>query len=92
MRGPVLQTRRAHQFLANLKMLAKTCDRLTGAKEARSTVFLALSKGLSAVGFSSQAAIAWRRAECPSPRRDLLQRHTLPVCRPHREVSLSRYA
>jgi hypothetical protein len=51
--GSVFQTRTAHQFLGNLKMLAKTTDRLEGAKEVLSTVLSGVNKALSAVGVSS---------------------------------------
>lgn len=51
--GPVFQTKTADQFLGNLKMLAKTTDRLEGTKTVMSTVLRGVNKALEAVGVES---------------------------------------
>jgi len=51
--GPVFQTKRADQFLGNLKMLAKTTDRLEGTKTVMSSVLRGVNKALETVGIES---------------------------------------
>ena len=51
--GPVFQTRTAEKFLGNLKLLAKTTDRLQGTKEALSSVLRGVNTALEAVGIAS---------------------------------------
>lgn len=51
--GPVFQTKTADQFLGNLKMLAKTTDRLEGTKTVMSGVLRGVSKALETVGIES---------------------------------------
>lgn len=51
--GPVFQTPTADKFLGNLKLLAKTTDKLEGTKEALSTVLRGVNTALEAVGISS---------------------------------------
>ncbi|MFQ8434088.1 catalase family protein [Amaricoccus sp. W119] len=51
--GPVFQTRTAEQFLGNLKLLARTTDRLEGTKEALSSVLRGVNTALEAVGIES---------------------------------------
>jgi catalase len=51
--GPVFQAPTADKFLANLKLLAKTTDRLEGTKETLSTVLRGVNTALEAVGISS---------------------------------------
>lgn len=53
--GPVFQAENAEKFLGNLKLLAKTTDRLEGTKEVLSSVLQAVNKGMEAVGVSSSA-------------------------------------
>lgn len=53
--GPVFQAPNAEKFLGNLKMLAKTTDRMEGTKEVLSSVLQTVNKGLEAVGISSPA-------------------------------------
>ena len=51
--GPVFQARTADQFLGNLKLLAKTTDRLEGTKKVMSTVLRGVNTALTAVGIES---------------------------------------
>ncbi|WP_062114497.1 catalase family protein [Aureimonas sp. AU40] len=51
--GPVFQTKTADQFLGNLKMLAKTTDRLEGTKTVMSSVLRGVNKALESVGIES---------------------------------------
>ena len=51
--GTVFQTRTAEKFLGNLKLLAKTTDRLEGTKEVLSSVLRGVSTALEAVGIAS---------------------------------------
>lgn len=51
--GPVFQAPNAKKFLSNLKMLAKTTDRMEGTKEVLSSVLQVANKGLEAVGLAS---------------------------------------
>jgi catalase len=53
--GPVFQTKTADQFLGNLKMLAKTTDRLEGTKTVMSSVLRGVNTALEAVGIESSA-------------------------------------
>lgn len=51
--GNVFQTRTAEQFLGNLKLLARTTDRLQGTKEVLSSVLRGVNTALEAVGIAS---------------------------------------
>ncbi len=51
--GPVFQAQNAGKFLGNLKLLAKTTDRLEGTKETLSAVLRGVSTALGAVGIQS---------------------------------------
>ena len=51
--GPVFQTRTAAQFLGNLKLLARTTDRLEGTKTVLSSVMRGVNSALAAVGVES---------------------------------------
>ena len=51
--GKVFQAKTADKFLGNLKLLAKTTDRLEGTKKAMSTVLRGVNKALEAVGIES---------------------------------------
>ncbi|WP_427025396.1 catalase family protein [Aureimonas ureilytica] len=51
--GPVFQTKTADQFLGNLKLLAKTTDRLEGTKTVMSSVLRGVNKALETVGIES---------------------------------------
>ncbi len=51
--GPVFQAPTADKFLGNLKMLAKTTDRMEGAKTVMSTVLRGVNTALEAVGVES---------------------------------------
>ncbi|MFC3123818.1 catalase family protein [Pseudoroseomonas globiformis] len=51
--GPVFQTRTADKFLGNLKMLAKTTDKMEGTKKVMSSVLRGVNTALSAVGIES---------------------------------------
>jgi catalase len=51
--GPVFQTKTAEQFLGNLKMLAKTTDRLEGTKTVMSSVLRGVNTALEAIGIES---------------------------------------
>ncbi len=51
--GPVFQSRTADQFLGNLKMLAKTTNRMEGAKKVMSSVLQGVNTALTAVGVES---------------------------------------
>ena len=51
--GPVFQTRTSDQFLANLKLLARTTDKGEGAKAALSSVLRGVNAALEAVGIES---------------------------------------
>ena len=51
--GPVFQTKTAKEFLGNLKMLAKTTDRMEGAKKVMSKVLRGVNTALEAVGIES---------------------------------------
>lgn len=53
--GPVFQAKTAKDFLGNLKMLAKTTDRMEGTKETASAILRGISKALGAVGIESAA-------------------------------------
>ena len=53
--GDVFQAKTTDKFLANLKLLAKTTDRLEGAKKAASATLQVVNKGLEAVGVKSAA-------------------------------------
>lgn len=51
--GPVFQAKTADAFLGNLKMLARTTDRLEGVKKAVSKVLRGVNTALEAVGIES---------------------------------------
>lgn len=51
--GPVFQAKTADKFLGNLRMLAKTTDKLEGTKETLSTVLRGVNSALEAVGIGS---------------------------------------
>ncbi|ONG51087.1 catalase [Pseudoroseomonas deserti] len=51
--GPVFQTRTADQFHGNLKLLAKTTDRMEGTKKVMSSVLRGVNTALTAVGVES---------------------------------------
>ncbi len=51
--GPAFATSNAKQFLANLKLLAKTTDKAEGAKKLLSSVLQATNAALSVVGIDS---------------------------------------
>lgn len=51
--GAVFQTKSAHQFLGDLKLLAKTTDKAEGAKVALSQVMQGVNKALTAVGIEN---------------------------------------
>jgi catalase len=51
--GPVFQAKTAEKFLGSLKMLAKTTDKMEGAKTVLSSVLQTVNSGLEAVGVSS---------------------------------------
>ncbi|MHB0671399.1 catalase family protein [Roseomonas mucosa] len=51
--GPVFQTKTADQFLGNLKMLARTTDRMEGTKKVMSSVLRGVNTALEAVGVES---------------------------------------
>lgn len=51
--SPVFQSKTTEEFAGSLKMLAKTTDRMEGAKEALSGVLGAVNKVLGAVGLES---------------------------------------
>lgn len=53
--GPIFQAPNAEKFLGNLKMLAKTTDRMEGTKEVLSSILQTVNTGLEAVGISSPA-------------------------------------
>ena len=53
--GPVFQAKTADKFLGNLKMLAKTTDRMEGTKKVMSTVLRGVDAALEAVGIESSA-------------------------------------
>lgn len=53
--GPVFQAPTADKFLDNLKLLAKTTDRLEGTKQTLSAVLRGVSSALGAVGIESPA-------------------------------------
>ncbi len=53
--GPVFQAKTADQFLGNLKLLAKTTDKLEGTKTVMSSVLRGVNKALEAVGVESPA-------------------------------------
>jgi hypothetical protein len=53
--GMVFQAQTADKFLGNLKLLAKTTDRLEGTKETVSTVLRGISAALGAIGIESTA-------------------------------------
>jgi len=53
--GKVFQAKTAEKFLGNLKLLAKTTDKLEGTKETLSTVLRGVNKALTAVGVESPA-------------------------------------
>lgn len=51
--GPVFQTPNAKKFQGNLKMLAKTTDRMEGTKKVVSSVLQTVNSALEAVGIES---------------------------------------
>lgn len=51
--GPVFQSKTAKQFLGNLKVLAKTTDRMKGTKTVMSSVLQTVNDALEAVGVAS---------------------------------------
>lgn len=51
--GPVFQAKTAEKFNSSLKMLAKTTDRMEGAKEVFSNVLQAVNSALETVGLAS---------------------------------------
>ena len=51
--GPVFQSKTAKQFLGNLKLLAKTTDRMEGTKTVLSSVLQTVNGALEAVGVAS---------------------------------------
>ena len=53
--GPVFQAPTADKFLGNLKLLAKTTDRLEGTKQVVSALLRGISATLGAVGIQSSA-------------------------------------
>lgn len=53
--GPIFQAPTADKFLGNLKLLAKTTDRLEGTKHTLSAVLRGLNTALGAVGIESPA-------------------------------------
>lgn len=53
--GTVFQAKTADKFLGNLKLLAKTTDKMEGTKEVLSTVLRGVNKALTAVGIESSA-------------------------------------
>lgn len=53
--GTVFQAKTADKFLGNLKMLAKTTDRMEGTKKAMSAVLRGVHNALEAVGIDSPA-------------------------------------
>lgn len=53
--GTVFQAKTADKFLGNLKMLAKTTDRMEGTKKAVSAVLRGVHNALEAVGIESPA-------------------------------------
>lgn len=53
--GPVFQAKTADKFLKNLKLLAKTTDRMEGTKVVMSSVLRGVNTALEAVGLSSSA-------------------------------------
>jgi hypothetical protein len=53
--GPVFQAPTADKFLGNLKLLAKTTDRLEGTKQTLSAVLRGVNAALGAVGIESAA-------------------------------------
>ncbi|TVV70537.1 catalase family protein [Sphingomonas solaris] len=53
--GTVFQAKTADKFLGNLKMLAKTTDRLEGTKKVLSSVLRGVSSALETVGIESAA-------------------------------------
>ncbi len=55
MNGPVFQAKTADKFLKNLKLLAKTTDRMEGTKVVMSSVLRGVNTALEAVGLSSSA-------------------------------------
>lgn len=55
--GPVFQAKTADKFLGNLKLLAKTTDRIEGTKKMVSAVLRGTRQVLDAVGLETPAAI-----------------------------------
>ena len=53
--GTVFQAKTADKFLGNLKLLAKTTDRMEGTKKVMSTVLRGVHNALDAVGLQSSA-------------------------------------
>jgi len=51
--GPVFQTPTADKFLGNLRLLAKTTDKLEGTKEGLSRVLRSVNTALEAIGIAS---------------------------------------
>ena len=51
--GPVFQTKTADQFLGNLKILARTTDRMQGTKKVISLVLRGVNTALTALGIES---------------------------------------
>jgi hypothetical protein len=53
--GPIFQAKTADKFLGNLKLLAKTTDRVEGTKKAVSAILRGVNVALGAVGIESPA-------------------------------------
>ncbi len=56
--GPVFQAKSAEEFAGKLKMLAKTTDKMEGAKQALSAVLGGINSALTAVGASPSTTLA----------------------------------
>ncbi|HEV7343667.1 MAG TPA: catalase family protein [Sphingopyxis sp.] len=55
--GPIFQAKTADKFLANLKLLAKTTDRLEGTKKVVSAALRGVHHAYAAVGLDAPAAV-----------------------------------
>lgn len=55
--GPVFEAKTADKFLSNLKLLAKTTDRLEGTKKVVSAALRGVRAGIEAVGLEAPAPI-----------------------------------
>lgn len=55
--GPVFQAKSAEKFLGNLKLLARTTDRIEGTKKAASAVLRGVRHAFEAVGLEPPAAV-----------------------------------